>query len=132
MTLNNAAERVKEYAMCHFGNLFSAENPIFDNTEKLWKAKLISNYPRLIKNDQPEERFIRVLPLKGLGTICLNEELQLVENCSSKREESIVLINSYLELWREQVENIVVSASSQQLANTHPARTFLHPANMIL
>jgi hypothetical protein len=35
-------------------------------------------------------------------------------------------------MWREQVENIVVSASSKQLATTHPARTFLHPANMIL
>jgi hypothetical protein len=132
MTLVNAKERIREYAMCHYGNLFSTEDPVFDEKEKLWKAQLKSNYPRLIKNDQPEERFIRVLPLKGLGTICLNEDLQFVRDCSSKREESISLIHSYLNRWREQVENIVVTASSQQLANTHPARTFLHPANMIL
>jgi hypothetical protein len=132
MTSVSASERAREYAMRHYGNLFSTEEPVFDEKERLWKAQLVSNYPRLIKNDQPEERFIRVLPLKALGTICLGEDLQFIKDCSSKREESVFLINSYLEMWREQVENIVVSASSQQLANTHPARTFLHPANMIL
>jgi hypothetical protein len=131
-SLVNAKERIREYAMCHYGNLFSTEDPVFDEEEKLWKAQLKSNYPRLIKNDQPEERFIRVLPMKGLGTICLSEDFQFVKDCSSKREESISLIHTYLDLWREQVENIVVTASSKQLANTHPARTFLHPANMIL
>lgn len=118
--------------MCYYGNLFSTEEPVFDEKEKLWKAELKSNYPRLIKNDKPQERFIRVLPLKRLGTICLNENLQFVKDCSSKREETVSLIHSYLEMWREQVENIVVTASSQQLAKTHPARTFLHPANVIL
>jgi len=130
--LVKATERAKEYAMCHYGNLFSTEDPVFDEKEKLWKAQLKSNYPRLIKNDQPEERFIRVLPLKGLGTICFDEDFQFIEDCSSKREESIFRLRYYLELWREQVENIVVSASSQQLAKTYPARNFLHPANMIL
>jgi hypothetical protein len=132
LSLANATEKVKEYAMSYYGNLFSTEEPIFYKEEKLWKARLVSNYPRLIKNDQPEERFIRVLPLKGLGTICLNENLQFVRDCSSKREDSVLRVDSYLDLWREQVENIIVSASSRQLANTHPARTFLHPANMIL
>lgn len=131
-SLVNAKEKIREYAMCHYGNLFSTEDPVFDDKEKVWKAQLRSNYPRLIKNDQPEERFIRVLPLRGLGTICLNEELQFVKDCSSKREDSISLIHSYLNMWKEQVENIVVTASSKQLSNTHPARTFLHPANMIL
>jgi hypothetical protein len=132
LNIANATEKVKEYAISYYGNLFSTEEPIFDVKERLWKARLISNYPRLIKNDQPEERFIRVLPMKGLGTICLNENLQFVSDCSSKREDSVLMVNSYLDIWREQVENIIVSASSQQLANTHPARTFLHPANMIL
>lgn len=125
--------RIKEYAIRYYGNLISADEPTFDEKERLWKAQLKSNYPRLIKNDYPqEERFIRVLPLKGLGTICLNENLQFDKNCSIKREESIFLIRSYLEMWREQIENIVVVASSQQLAKTSPARVFLNPANMIL
>ena len=125
--------RIKEYAIRYYGNLISADEPTFDEKEQLWKAQLKSNYPRLIKNDYPqEERFIRVLPLKGLGTICLNENLQFDKNCSIKREESIFLIRSYLEMWREQIENIVVVASSQQLAKTSPARVFLNPANMIL
>jgi hypothetical protein len=126
------AQKVKQSAMRYYGNLLSAEEPIFDETERVWKAKLKANYPRLIKNDYPEERFIRVLPLKGLGTICLNENLQFVRDCSVKREESLSLIRSYLEMWKGQVENIVVSASHLQLAKTSPARVFLNPANMIL
>jgi hypothetical protein len=132
LSLANATEKVKEYALSYYGNLFSTEEPIFDDKEKLWKARLVSNYPRLIMNDQPEERFIRVLPMKGLGTICLNENLQFIKDCSSRREDSVHMVNSYLDIWRDQVENIIVSASSLQLAKTHPARTFLHPANMIL
>ena len=89
----NVSQKVKQSAMRYYGNLISAEEPIFDERERLWKAKLKSNYPRLIKNDFPEERFIRVLPLKGLGTICLNENLQFVKDCSIKREESLSLIS---------------------------------------
>jgi hypothetical protein len=128
----NVSKKVKQSAMRYYGNLISAEEPIFDERDRLWKAKLKANYPRLIKNDYPEERYIRVLPLKGLGTICLNENLQFVKDCSIKREESLSLIRSYLEMWKGQVENIVVSASSLQLAKTSPARVFLNPANMIL
>lgn len=132
MTSLTPKEIVRAYAMCHYGNLFSTDEPVFDDEEKVWKAHLQSNYPRLIKNDHPEERFIRVLPLKGLGTICLNENLQILKDGSTTREESVALIHTYLNMWREQVEGIIVTASSRQLANTHPARTFLHPANMIL
>jgi len=132
LTSLSAKERVRAYAMCHYGNLFSTDDPVFDEKERIWKAHLLSNYPRLIKNDQPEERFIRVLPLRGLGTICLNENLQFLKDGSTTREESVSLIHAYLNMWREQVENMIVTSSSRQLANTHPARTFLHPANMIL
>lgn len=125
--------KMREYAMRYYGSLISTDEAIFDENEKRWKAQLKSNYPRLIKNDYPhEERFIRVLPLRGLGTICLNENLQLDKNCSIKREESVSLISSYLERWRDQIEDIIVIASSQQLAKTSPARVFLNPANMIL
>jgi len=123
---------MSEYAISYYGNLITAEEPVFDKGDKLWKANLKSNYPRLIKNDQPNERFVRVLPLRGLGKICLDEKLQLVKECSSRREDSISLIGSYLKFWQDKVENIIVAASSKQLAKTHPARVFLHPANMIL
>ena len=129
----DARERIKEYTMRYYGNLISADEPVFDDKERLCKSQLRSNYPRLIKNDYPqEERFIRVLPLKGLGTICLNENLQLDRSRSIERGESISLIRSHLDLWRERIESIIVTASSKQLAKTGPARVFLNPANMIL
>jgi hypothetical protein len=129
----NAEQKIRQFAMRHYGNLISTEKPIFDEKERLWKAQLKANYPRLIKNDYPEEeRFIRVLPLRRLGTICFNESFQFLRDCSAKREESIGLIRSYLQMWQEQVENIVVASSSLQLVSTSPARVFLNPVNMIL
>jgi len=131
--LENATKRIRKYVMLHYGNLLTTEEPSFDETDKLWKAQLKSNYPRLIKNDYPEgERYIRVLPLRRLGTVCFNEMFQLLKDCSIKREDSIELLRSYLRMWQEKAENIVVATSSKQLADTSPARVFLNPVNKIL
>lgn len=131
--LENATKQIRTYVMLHYGNLLSTEEPSFDEKDRLWKAQLKSNYPRLIKNEYPkEERYIRVLPLRRLGTVCFNESFQLLKECSTKRGVSINRIRSYLHMWQEKAENIVVSNSSKQLADTAPARTFLNPVNKIL
>jgi len=131
--LESATRRIRKYVMLHYGNLLTTEEPSFDEKDKLWKAQLKSNYPRLIKNEYPEEeRYIRVLPIKRLGTVCFNEVFQLLKECSIKREDSVKRLRSYLCMWQEKAENIVVLASSKQLADTGPARVFLNPVNKIL
>ena len=131
--LENTTRQIRKYVTCHYGNLLSAEEPNFDERDKVWRAQLKANYPRLIRNDYPdEERFIRVLPLRQLGTVCFNENLQFLRDRSITREESMNILRSYLQMWQERAENIVVEASSLQLANTSPARVFLNPINMIL
>jgi hypothetical protein len=131
--LESANRQIREYVISHYGNLMSTEEPIFEEKSKIWKAELKANYPRLIKNDYPEEeRFIRVLPLRRLGTVCFNESLQFLRDCSTAREDSVKIIRSYLSVWREQAESIIVATSSMQLANTSLARVFLNPISMIL
>jgi hypothetical protein len=130
---NARARQIRKYVMCHYGNLISTEETAFDAKDKLWKAQLKANYPRLIKNDYPEEgRFIRVLPLRRLGTVYFNENLHFLRDRSITREESIRILRSYLQIWQARIENIVVAVSSLQLANTSSARVFLNPVNMIL
>lgn len=131
--LENTTRQIRKYITCHYGNLLSTEKPSFDEGEKVWKAQLKANYPRLIKNDYPdEERFIRVLPLRQLGTVCFSENLQFLKARSITRKDSMSILHSYLQMWQERAENIVVQASSLQLAKTSPARVFLNPINMIL
>jgi hypothetical protein len=131
--LENATKRIRKYVMIHYGNLLTTEEASFDETNKLWKAQLKSNYPRLIKNDYPEEeRYIRVLPLRRLGTVCFNESFQLLKDFSIKRGDSIKLLRSYLSMWQDKAESIVVATSSKELADTSPARVFLNPVNKIL
>jgi len=132
-TLEKVMEEIRKYVIWHYGNLISAEEPSFDEEMKMWKAQLRANYPRLIKNEYPEEqRFIRILPMKQLGTICFNENLQILKDCSISRDDALNIIRSYLEMWRERAESIMVQVSSLQLAKTSPARVFLNPVNMIL
>lgn len=131
--LENATQRIRKYVMCHYGNLMTIEKPSFDEKNKLWKAQLKANYPRLIKSDYPrEERFIRVLPLRRLGTVCFSEAFQFLKDCSIKRKDSVNILRSYLQMWQERAENIIVETSSLQLADTSPARVFLNPVNKML
>lgn len=131
--LENATQHIRKYVMCHYGNLISIEEPTFDDKGKVWKAQLKANYPRLIKNDYPdEERYIRVLPLRRLGTVCFNENLRFLGDRSITRGDSLNILRSYLQMWQQRVENIVVAVSSLQLANTSSARVFLNPVNKIL
>jgi len=131
--LESATQRIRKHVMCHYGHLMTTEEPSFDEKNKVWKAQLNANYPRLIKNDYPEEsRYIRVLPLRRLGTVCFSETFRFLKDCSIKREDSVKILRSYLRMWQEQAESIVVATSSKELADTGPARVFLNPVNKIL
>lgn len=124
---------IRRHIIRNYGSLISTEEPMFDKTTRVWEASLKANYPRLIKNEYPEERrFIKILPMKQLGTLYFDDALQFLRERSTSREECLGILRSYLEMWREKAEHIMVQVSSKQLANTSPARVFLNPVNMIL
>lgn len=133
MTLLQEIEKeAKKYALYHYGNLLSVDEPIFDKDERLWKVKLRADYPRLIRNEYPEERFVRTLLLKDLGTVFVNEKFEVIKSRSTARSECVETLRARLRTWQEKAESIVVKTSSLQLANTSTAHIFLNPISTIL
>jgi len=130
--LQKVAKEAREYVLYYFGNLLSVEEPIYDEQERLWKVKLETKYPRLIKNDAPQERYVRTLLIRDLGTLWLNEEMNVIKNRSTSREECANILRTRLRTWEERAEKIVVKTSAFQLANTGMARVFLNPISTIL
>jgi hypothetical protein len=130
--LQEVTKKAKQYALLHYGNLLSVDEPVFDEQEKLWKIKLKTEYPRLIRNDEPEERFVRTLLIKDLGIICVNEKMTILKNYSTSRNDCVNTLRTRLKTWEERAETIIVKTSAFQLANTSLARVFLNPINTIM
>jgi hypothetical protein len=129
------AEKSKEYVLFNYGNLILPEKPVFDEKDKLWKVKLKTEYPRLIKNDNPEERFVRTLDIQDLGTIWLNEKnevLYVVKEKSSSREDAVETLRIRLKTWEDRAESIIVKSSASHLASTGIANVFLNPIRTVL
>jgi hypothetical protein len=130
--LQQVTQKSKEYVLHNFGNLVLPDTPVFDEKEKVWKVKLSSDYPRLIKNDIPEERFVRTLAIRDLGTIMLNEKLLILQDVSSSRVDALEALKIRLRTWADRAENIIVKSSASQLASTGIANVFLNPIRTIL
>ena len=130
--LQQVAKKSREYVLSYYGNLLSIDEPEFNEKEKLWKVKLKTDYPRLIKNDSPDERFIRTLLIRDLGTICVDEQMTIVKNCSTSRSQCVDTLRTRLKTWEERAENIIVKTSALQLASTGIAQVFLNPIRTIL
>jgi len=125
-------KEARRHVLWHFGNLISVEEPIRDKKEELWKVQLKTDYPRLIKNDNPEERYVRTLRLENLGTLYLNDKMAVVKNLSTSRARTAECLKTRLKTWEERAENIIVETSAFQLASTGTAQVFLHPIKAIL
>jgi len=130
--LKQVAKEAGGYVRHHYGNLVSIDEPVFDENERLWKVKLKTDYPRLIKNDSPAERFVRTLIIKDLGTIWVNEDFRVVSNRCTPRSDCLDILRTRLKTWEKKAENIIVKTSAYQLANTGIAQVFLNPIKTIL
>ncbi len=130
--LQQVSKKSREYVLSHYGNLLSIDQPIFSEKERLWKVKLKTDYPRLIKNDNPEERFVRTLSIRDLGTVCVNEDMTIVKDRSTPRSDIVGTLRTRLKTWEERAESIIVKTSALQLANTGVAQVFLNPIRTIL
>jgi len=123
--------QIRRYMSSNYGNLISTSAPIFDETQKVWKAQFKSDYPRIIQDDmEPEKRILRFITLKGLGEIKLSQDLKVLE--ATPREKCVENLDSFLKLWLERAERIIVSASSDQLARVSGAEFVLNPIVMII
>lgn len=124
-------KEIKRYMSSNYGNLISFGEPKFDEDRKIWKAQLKSDYPRIIRDDaDPERRMLKFITLKGLGEIQLSEELKVVE--ATPRKKCVENLTSFLKMWLERAEKIVVFNSSEQLAKISGANWILNPVVMLV
>jgi len=130
--LQQITKEARKYVLHHYGNLLTVEEPVFDDKERVWKAVVKADYPRLIKNDSPEERFVRTLLIKDLGSIWVDEELKILKSRSTPRGDCLDTLRSRLKTWEKRAESIIVKTSAYQLAKTGIAQVFLNPISTIL
>ena len=94
--LQEVTRKAKDYVQCRYGNLLSLDKPIFNEKEKIWSVKLQTDYPRLILNDNPEERVVRTLRIKDLGTLFFNQDLKLLKDYSTSRTDCLDFLKTRL------------------------------------
>ena len=127
----SAMSAVRKYAIQHYGNLISVDEPEFDSRDKTWVAELRSDYPRIIHDDRsPNERILKFLSLRRLGTIRIGENLEPLE--ATSRETCVNNLSCFLDMWQERAERIIVKASSDNLANINEARWVLGKIGTII
>ncbi|MEM4251741.1 MAG: hypothetical protein QW828_07910, partial [Candidatus Bathyarchaeia archaeon] len=120
----------RRYAFTHYGNLISIGEPEFDNKTRTWVIQLRSDYPRLIRDDRAGEKILRFLSMEKLGSITFNEKMRFVR--ASSRKECLKALGSYLNMWRDRAEKIIVTASSDQLSRIGEIQWVLAPIRMIV
>jgi hypothetical protein len=125
-------KEVSRYVICRYGNLISADEPLFDYKTKTWIVQLKTDYPRIIQDDRSDERTVKFLSMKGLGTLRFSEDLKPIESASTKKEECVEKLKSFLEIWQERAERIVIMASSDQLARISETQWVLAPIREII
>lgn len=127
----SVVEEIRRYAVRHYGNLISVGEPEFDARAKTWLAELKSDYPRMIHDDRsPNERILKFLSLRRLGIIKLGENLELIE--ATDRANCIQNLSSFLSMWQERAERIIVRVSSDHFARINEAQWVLAKVGMIV
>jgi predicted transcriptional regulator len=127
----SVVEEVRRYAVRRYGNLISVGEPTFDARTKTWLAELKSDYPRIVHDDRsPNERILKFLSLRRLGMIKLGENLQPIE--ATPRQTCIENLSSFLDMWQERAERIIVRVSSDHFARINEAQWVLAKIGMLV
>ena len=126
----SATQEIRKYVFQNYGNLISVGEARFDEKTRTWTAELQSDYPRIIHDDRPpSEKMLKFLSLRRLGTVRLGEN-HAVE--ATSREECVQNLSSFLKMWQERAERIIVRASSDNLARINEAQWVLAKVGMII
>jgi hypothetical protein len=122
---------VRKYAIQHYGNLISVDEPEFNPADKTWVAELRSDYPRIVHDDRsPNERILKFLSLRRLGTIKIGVNLEPIE--ATSRDDCVNTLSCYLDRWQERAERIIIKASADNLAKIYEAKWVLGKIGTII
>ena len=73
MSVQKAANH---YMIRSYGNLLLADTPSFDEKTGTWTVPLKTDYPRIIQDDRSEERTLKLITIKGRGTLRFSQDLK--------------------------------------------------------
>jgi hypothetical protein len=132
--MSNESEQVAQrYAFSHYGNLILVDDPVFDEESGLYCSNLRSDYPLLIRDaEQPERPILHTLRIDSLGAIVVNKENRVMKDRTTSREACIETLKLFLKLWKKRSEEIIVSASANNLVRISRFRHFFDPIDSIL
>lgn len=123
--MDDATETIAEYVDRNYGDLITNSKPLHYTKERFWVSELKSDYPRFIHDDKnPKTTIVKYIMLRQLGEVRLTDDNQID---GTSRNEVVSRLNDMLQQWRETVEGIVLSSSSDKLAHIGSLKDVLNP-----
>jgi hypothetical protein len=128
-----AEEVVQRYAFSHYGHLILVDDPVFNENEGCYLSNLRSDYPFVIKDDKlPDKKFVHLLKMDHLGYIAVSKDNKIIFEKTTARDDCIKNIDSFFDVWKKRTEQIVISASANNLARITKFEHFFEPIDSIL
>jgi len=113
----DAASVISRFAYREYGQNIFVDPPQFDEKSNLYYSNIRSKIPVFIYDDRHAADYkVRVLKVDSLGSIYLNDKLKLVAQLTTYRDKCYENLENLLKIWRQRIENIVVTSSSDQFA----------------
>jgi len=113
----DAASVISRFAYREYGQNIFVDPPQFDEKSNLYYSNIRSKIPVFIYDDRHAADYkVRVLKIDSLGSVYLNDKLKLVTKLTTFRDKCYENLDDLLKIWRQRIENIVVTSSSDQFA----------------
>jgi hypothetical protein len=127
--MKDATEAIERYVDNTYGDLITTGKPLHYKSRG-WVAELKSDYPRTIRDDKdPHSTFVKFITLRELGEVTLSDNNEIE---GTPRKELVERLTSSLTQWRQLVEEIILSTSSNRLAKIGRLKDTLNPIVLVV
>jgi hypothetical protein len=131
--MTDPEQAIRRYASSHYGHLILVDNPLYYEDEGLYISNLRSDYPFKIKDDKPPQRkSLHVLKIDNLGSIVLDSNGRIIKDRTTSRAECLRNLDLFFKMWKKRAEEIVVSASADELVKISRFNHFFDMIDEIL
>lgn len=121
---------IQKHVINNYGDLVVPEKPVFNEFTKKWRVQLSSTYPRLIEDAESKERIVTFLDLCNLGFIELDERFKIIKSTDNQYCKD--RLTAKIDLWKNESEKIVITASADVFAKIAESVHVLNPLWQIL
>ena len=131
--MTEAEQAIRQYASSHYGHLILVDGPLYYEDEQIYVSNLRSDYPFKIMDDKPPQRkSIHVLKIDNLGSIALDNNGRILKDRTTSRDECLRNLDLFFRMWKKRAEEIVVSASADELVKISKNNHFFDMIDEIL